>query len=220
MLIKNWKLFNESLARVDNKLEVIKRSKDLSEVEFIDILKRECSQFSFQSDLLWRNKKKTTDFQLFEPGFRNADPLAFPNFFNKIQSDKDYPVIRKKSLIGGTNLDTNKFLVGLDNHLVIPFNDSQIIFSPLCDLWAMADRRRDDSGNIKPYEIVNGEEVGSKHFVMRNYSNNFIIPVSDLESIRSKYSLNGSKKNGYEFFIYNQYLLLHESKINWLREII
>jgi hypothetical protein len=40
--------------------------------------------------------------ELFKPGARNADPLAFKSFFNDIEHNIDeYPVVRKNSLIGG-----------------------------------------------------------------------------------------------------------------------
>jgi hypothetical protein len=43
--------------------------------------------------------------ELFKPGARNADPLAFKVSFDIEHNIDEYPVVRKNSLIGGTNRD-------------------------------------------------------------------------------------------------------------------
>lgn len=211
--IKRFSKF-EGLSISDTNIPFIQRTKNLSEDELIEIFNMNCKNFSFSNDLLWRNKIKKYDFELFNPSPRNASPLAFPNFFNKIENDPDYPVVRKNSLIGGTNKDVVKQLVGFENYLIIPFDNSELVFCPIVDLWAMDDDRRNKS------ELVNKEPIDMKHFVKTSYSKRFKIPVGELESIRSKYRLKGSSQHGYEFFTSSPCLMIHESKVNWFKSII
>ena len=208
--IKSFSTF-EGISITDSSLPKLERTKQLSEEEFLKVLKENCKNFSFTNDLLWRNKIKKFDLELFTPDYRNVSALAFPKFFNKIETDPNYPVVRKKSLIGGTNGDVVKQLVGFDNYLVIPFDNSEIVFAPIVDLWAMDDDRRQKS------ELVNKEPVSDKHFVKAAYTKNFEIPSNELESIRSKFGIKGGIKHGYEFFTSSPCLLVHESKIDWLR---
>ena len=208
--IKSFSAF-EGISITDYSAPKLERTKQLSEEEFLKVLKENCKNFSFTNDLLWRNKIKKFDLELFTPDYRNVSALAFPKFFNKIETDPNYPVVRKKSLIGGTNGDVVKQLVGFDNYLVIPFDNSEIVFAPIVDLWAMDDDRRQKS------ELVNKEPVSDKHFVKAAYTKNFEIPSNELESIRSKFGIKGGIKHGYEFFTSSPCLLVHESKIDWLR---
>lgn len=214
--ILNFNSYCEGISIQDYNKPNIQRSRSLSEEEFLDILKTNCKNFSFMSDELWRNKYSENKLELFTPDYRKAKPLAFPNFFDKIDDDPSYPVMRKKSLIGGTKKDIVKQLVGGENYLVIPFDNSEIIFCPVVDLWAMDDQRR------KGTELVNKEPVDEKHFIKVTYNKNFEIPIDELESVASKYGLEmkGGGKHGYEFFTSSPCLLLHESKINWLRNNI
>jgi hypothetical protein len=213
--MKYLKRFEESLAGIDQSLPVMERTKKLSEEEFIQILNDKCKNFSFNSDLLWRNKKKKNDLELFNPNPRNAKPVAFPNFFNEIEKDPDYPVVRKKSLIGGTNKNLLKDFVELDNYLVIPFDNSEIVFCPVFDLWALVDDRK--SGR----EIVNNEPISKKHFVKVEYTKNFTIPNDKLDFIINNYYKKylGKQEYGYEFFTSSPCLLVHESKVDWLKSI-
>jgi hypothetical protein len=208
--IKRFSTF-EGISVPDSKISNVQRTKQLSNEEFLKIINESCKNFSFKNDLLWRNKIKKYDLELFTPDYRNVIPLAFPNFFNKIEGDPDYPVIRKKSLIGGTNKDIIKKLVGFDNYLVIPFDGSEIVFAPIADLWAMDDNRQQKS------ELVNEEPVSDKHFVKVSYTSGFKIPSNELELLRSKYKLKGGSKHGYEFFTSSPCLLVHESKVDWLK---
>lgn len=212
--LKNFIKFEESLAVTDSSIPKAERTKPLTEDEFLEILNENCKNFSFDNDLLWRNKVKKTDIELFNPSPRNASPLAFPKFFNKIEKDPDYPVVRKNSLIGGTNKDILDRLVGLDNYLVIPFDNSDIVFCPVVDLWAMDDSRMEKS------EKVNKEPVDKKHFVKVSYTKDFRIPSDELELRRSRYNLRGGPEHGYEFFTSSPCLLVHNSKVDWLRSVI
>lgn len=75
-----------------NESEFKSRVSSLLEEEFLDILRDKCKNFSFENDMLWRSKQSNTPLQLFKPEFRNRDMiLAFPDFFNKIENDDEYP---------------------------------------------------------------------------------------------------------------------------------
>jgi hypothetical protein len=39
--------------------------------------------------------------------------------------------------IGGTNRDICELLVGADMYVVIPFDNTEIVFCPIMDLWAL-----------------------------------------------------------------------------------
>lgn len=207
MIVKKYKEFSEGLAISDNNLPVMERTKKLNDEEFLNKLKENCKNFSFSNDLLWRNKVKKHDLEIFEPNYRNAAPLAFPNFFNKIENDPNFPVIRKKSLIGGTDPMNVKFLVGYDNYLVIPFDNSQIVFCPIIDLWGLDDERR------KSRELVKGEPISERNFIMKNYTKGFKIPKEELSKLPK-----ANIEKGFEFFTSSPCLLIHHSKMAWLKK--
>lgn len=204
--MKYLKTINE-LSVTDTKLPTHERSRNIDETEFLEILRTHCQNFSFQNDPLYRLKPKSGDLQVFTPLPRNAKPLAFPDFFNKIENNPDYPVIRKNSLIGGTHLPSLIKLVEESVYYVIPFDGSELVFCPVVDLWAMADDRK------KTPQTIGGKEPDKKHFVKVSYEKGFRIPSMKLNSIRPS-------NNGYEFFTSSPCLLIHESKIEWLRNNI
>ena len=209
--MKYLKSFKESIAGVDSNLEVIERCKDLNEQEFLDLLNQNCKNFSFSNDLLWRSKKRgsKSDLQLFQPSPRNAKPIAFPNFFNNIADDPNFPVKRKNSLIGGTDPKKLKMLVEADIFLVIPYDNSEIVFCPVVDLCWLSDDREGKG------ELVNKKPISEDNFVMVNYTPDFKIPTDELSKL-DKVNLRA----GAEFFTSSPCLLLHESKIDWLRNSI
>lgn len=209
--MKYLKSFKESIAGVDTNLERIERCKDLNDEEFLDLLRQNCKNFSFNNDMLWRSKSKgkKSDLQLFQPSPRNARPVAFPKFFNTIADDPDYPVRRKNSLIGGTNPETLKFLVDADMFLVIPYDNSEIVFCPIIDLWALSNDRPGRS------ELVGRKPISKDNFIMVNYTPDFKVPLEELSKL-DKAKLSA----GVEFFTSSPCLLLHESKIDWLRNSI
>ena len=86
MEIKKFNLFVESLARTDSNLPVLKRTKELNGADLLQMLEENCKNFSFENTQLWRSKTKKYNFELFKPGPRNADPLAFKDFFNSYRS--------------------------------------------------------------------------------------------------------------------------------------
>lgn len=213
--LKTYKTF-EGISISDSKIPKLERTKELSEEEFLKILHENCKNFSFSNDELWRSRTFKYQLELFTPSYRNAQPLAFPNFFNKIEKDPDYPVNRKMSLIGWTNRDIVKWLVLESVYQVIPFDDSEIVFCPIVDLWAMDDDR------IKKSEMVNKQPVGKEHFIKVSYEKNFKVPFDELEKISRDFKLKGTRtrKHGYEFFTSSPCLLIYESKLNWLRNNI
>ena len=209
--MKYLKSFKESLAGIDTNLETIERCKDLNEGEFLELLKMNCKNFSFNNDMLWRSKVKgkKSDLQLFQPSPRNAKPVAFPNFFNQIADDSNFPVKRKNSLIGSTDPEKLKILVGDDLFLVIPYDNSEIVFCPIIDLWALSDNRRGGS------ELVDKTPISEDNFIMVNYTSDFKVPLDELSKLNKAIT-----HAGVEFFTSSKCLLLHESKIDWLRNFL
>lgn len=203
--------FNEATELKSN------RVKGLSEEECLEILRENCKNFSFDNDLLWRSKPSEAPLQLFEPEFRNnvSHVLAFPDFFNKIENDDEYPVARKKSLIGCTNKDLCKILVCDDVFLVIPFDNAEIVFCAVMDLWALADNRR-----AKDNLTVGGKEINKEHFVKATYTKGFKVPFDELSRVPNHKLSAGKHGNASEFFISSPCLLIHESKIDWLKSNI
>jgi hypothetical protein len=142
---------------------------------------------------------------------RNAKPVAFPKFFNDIENNPDYPVIRKNSLIGGTNLTVLKVLISdIPPYHVIPFDGSELVFCPVMDLWALADDRRGEN------QLIGGKEPGMKNFIKVTYEKGFRIPSVELNNLPNA---KGKTKMGeaYEFFTSSPCLLIHDSKMDWLR---
>lgn len=209
--LKNFDFFIEGISVPDSNIAEIIRCRDLNEEEFLDILKSNCKNFSFKNDLLWRSKgKRGGNFELFEPNPRRAKPLAFPKFFNSIKDNPDFPVKRQKSLIGGTNKEVIKILVDYDMWLVIPFDYSQIVFCPIVDLWALDDKR-DPSGRGSTEKVAN-KDVSKENFIMTEYVPNFKIPLDELNALPRANTLKGV-----EFFTSSPCLLLHDSKVDWLK---
>lgn len=204
MKILKYGSFSEGLARTDNSLPVLSRTKEINGADLLQMLEENCKNFSFENTQLWRSKTKKYNFELFKPGPRNADPLAFKDFFNDIEhSIEEYPVVRKNSLIGGTDKEICKKLVCNDVYLVIPFDDSEIVFCPIMDMWAMGDDRRNLSGKNM---LVGGKPISKDNFTKVSYTENF------------QYLDKGKGGHGCEFFISSPCLLVHEDKIEWLKK--
>ena len=211
--MKYLKTINELLSVTDYKLPIYERSRNIDESEFLEIFKTHCQNFSFDNDQLYRLKENPGDLQVFTPMPRNAKPVAFPDFFNKIEGDPEYPVVRKNSLIGGTHLPTLKRLIDhASTFYVIPFDGSELVFCPIFDLWALSDR---EGKYNKRIQKIGGKDPGKEHFVKVSYDRNFKIPEEELRSIKNDYS-----KYGYEFFTSSPCLLISDSKIDWLKNNI
>ena len=83
--MKYLKRYNENFkgfANVDTSQDAFNRCQNLSEEEFLKILRENCKNFSLSNDLLYRNKEYSGDFQLFKPYKRRTNPATFPKFFN------------------------------------------------------------------------------------------------------------------------------------------
>lgn len=199
------------------------RTDQLSEDKFLKLLDENCKNFSFDNDLLWRSKPHTSDLQLFEPKDRKQNPVAFPKYFDRIAGDESYPVKRKKSLIGGTSKVVCQKMFGDSIYMVIPYDDVELVFCPVFDLWVADDDRR------KKSEKVNKKPVEDDMFIKIRYTKNFKIPHNDMILIGQRYNLSkmggrakspsnwGNVELGYEFFTSSNCLLIHESKIDWLK---
>lgn len=109
-------------------------------------------------------------------------------------------------MLGAEYLATNE---GLKNiHLVIPFDNTQIVFAPTPDM------------DILPKFV---KEYTDDMFIMKEYSNNFKLPEEFLK--RKCIEITGSKyynfkDYGFEFFTNGNCLLLKKDKIDWLKSII
>lgn len=189
------------------------RTKSLSEEEFLDILKKECSNFSFENDLLWRNTGDDFgDFGLYLESERKGT-IGKYNYHTFFDQRKDYPVPRFKSLIGSTT-SSGAELLGSESsiYLVIPFNNSQLVFAPTPDMALLSK--------------IGKNEYNDDMFIMVEYLKDFKIPVDFLNKEMQKTGLTDRvsdsklKNLGFEFFTNSSCLLLSKDKVEWLRSKI
>jgi hypothetical protein len=192
------------------------RTKGLSEEEFLDILKNECSNFSFDNDLLWRNtSSEFGDFGLYLESERKGT-IGKYNYHTFFDQRKDYPVPRFKSLIGSTT-SAGAELLGSETsiYLVIPFNNSQLVFTPTPDMALLSKISK-----------IGKNEYNDDMFIMVEYLENFKIPVDFLNQEMQKTGLTDRvsdsklKSLGFEFFTNSSCLLLSQDKVEWLRSKI
>jgi len=185
------------------------RTKSINEKEFLEILKSECSQFSFDNDQLYRRTNSNFGkFGIFMESERKGTigTYSYKDFFD---IRKDYPVPRYKSLIGSTSLDGAAYF-GSDStlYLVIPFDNSEIVFAGAPDLalWSRTHQEfRDDL------------------FILEKYKSNFKVPLEKLESIRNTSTISSYtavNKYGFEFFTNANCLLIDINEIEWLKNQI
>ena len=200
---------NESVDTLISR-ESVTRTKSISEKELLEIIRENCKNFSFMNDPLWRNSNRSFgDLGLFSEKERRGT-IGNYNYKDFFDLRKEYPVPRYKSLIGSTSKEgADRFGSDSDVYMVIPFDNSQIVFagSPDLALWS------------KTKEIFRDEL-----FTMKEYNKGFQVPTEELTNIRNTSSLgswvNVIKDLGFEFFTTSPCLLIHESKINWLRNNI
>ena len=185
------------------------RTKPVTEDEFLEIIRENCKNFSFMNDVLWRKSNRSFgDLGLFSEKERKQT-IGNYNYNEFFDLRKDYPVPRYKSLIGSTSKEGADFFGSdSDMYMVIPFDNSQIVFAGTPDLalWSKL-----------------GQEFIDNLFTMKEYSKGFQVPVDELSLIRDKSKLGSfekAKKLGFEFFTTSPCLLIHESKIDWLRNNI
>ena len=161
------------------------------------------------NDVLWRKSNRSFgDLGLFSEKERKQT-IGNYNYKEFFDLRKDYPVPRYKSLIGSTSKEGADFFGSdSDMYMVIPFDNSQIVFAGTPDLalWSKL-----------------GQEFIDNLFTMKEYSKGVQVPVDELSLIRDKSKLGSfekAKKLGFEFFTTSPCLLIHESKIDWLRNNI
>jgi len=185
------------------------RTKPLSEEEFLDIIKNECKNFSFNNDMLWRGTNNTFGKLGLYMESNRKGTIGNYNYKDFFDVRKDYLVPRYKSLIGSTEPNGAEYLSSDKQvYLVIPFDESNIIFagSPDLALWSKVNQNFTD-----------------ELFILQQYTKNFKIPTDKLFDI-----LNGSKLSstigkinqmnlGFEFFTNSNCLLLSQDKVDWLK---
>lgn len=141
------------------------RTTPLTEEEFVRIINENCKQFNFNNDMLYRGCGEIGEFALFKEAERNGTyggGYPYHDFFNQ---RKDYPVPRYKSIIGSTD-PRHACAFGQRNdsvYLIIPFDNSKIIF---CSTPDMA------RGAYKNKDKVYTDDM----FEMKEYSSNFKAP--------------------------------------------
>lgn len=205
--MKHLKIFEEFVPDTFASVESKTRTKPLTEEEFLNIFNDNCKNFSFMNDQLWRKSgREFGQLGLFLEKERRGT-IGQYNYKTFFDLRKDYPVPRYKSLIGSTSKEGADFFgSGNDIYLVIPFDNSQIIFAGTPDLALWAKLNQDFTDDL---------------FVMTEYTKGFEVP-KELEIIRDTSKLGSftkARQHGFEFFTTSPCLLIHESKINWLRNI-
>lgn len=96
---------------------------------------------------------------------------------------------------------------------VIPFDGSELVFCPVMDLWAMADDRR-----VKN-QTIGGKKPSKENFIKVTYEKKFRIPSAELNKLPKSRGIT-SRGEAYEFFTSSPCLLVHDSKMNWIKENI
>jgi hypothetical protein len=188
------------------------RTKYLNEEEFLEILKTNCKNFSFSNDQLWRGTNDSFGkFGLYLEAERKGT-IGKYNYKDFFDIRKDYIVPRYKSLIGSSEFNGAEYLSSVGNvYLVIPFDNSNIVFAGAPDLalWSKL-----------------GQEFSDNLFVLETYVKGFKVPNEKLWSIFSSSKLGSfsnkikEKNLGFEFFTNSPCLLLSKDKVDWLRSII
>ena len=201
---------NESVDTILSR-ESITRTKSVSEEEFLEMIRENCKNFSFTNSVLWRSSNREFgNLGLFSERER-ARTIGNYNYKDFFELRKEYPVPRYKSLIGSTSKNGADYFGSAGSlYMVIPFDNSQIVFAGTPDLalWSKV-----------------GQEFTDNLFTMKEYTENFQVPVDELSLIRAKSKLGTrfSEKVielGFEFFTTSPCLLIHESKVDWLRNNI
>ncbi len=177
------------------------RTSPLTEEEFLDIFKKNCTQFNFDNDMLYRGCGEIGEYALYKETEREGtygSSYGYHDFFNK---RKDYPVPRYKSIIGSTS-PLHAGVFGQNNsavYLVIPFDNSKIVFCPCADMASGS--RYNSKGDIYSDDM----------FVMQEYSSDFKVNRTELQIgsdlLKSKLGKGGDVSH-VEFFT-NANLLLY-----------
>lgn len=204
-----------------SKRESKDRIKTLSDTEFLDILNKECKNFSFDNDELIRFTQFKEDFGIFLGSKRNQKNGTFKKFFQEIENDEDVTVKRDVSIFGLCALPTdlkNKSkgldfitMFGDNKKLLIPFDNSDIIFCPILDLMGLNRYYNgDESTHYKRHSVLNNH-INKDAFVKGSYTKNFKVPIKELSQKKGNISF------GCEFFLSNNCLILNYDKKDWLK---
>lgn len=188
--------------------ESLTRTKKLTDKEFLDTLRDNCKNFSFDNDILWRGTNSYFGKYglYFEAERKNTiGNYSYKDFFDK---RKDYVVPRYKSLIGSTTKMGAEYLSSdMCVYMVIPFDNAKIVFAGAPDLalWAKVKQKFTD-----------------ELFILDEYTDGFKVKESELNSILMKSNLASYiekvKIYGFEFFTNENCLLLAADKVDWLKE--
>jgi hypothetical protein len=199
------------------------RTKPLTEDDLLRIINENCKNFSFNNDLLWRGTNRSFgDFGIWFESDRKGTigDYSYKKFFD---DRRGYPVPRYKSLIGSTEKVGASYFSsesiphhpgddgGAKTYMVIPFDNSQIVFAGSPDLALWSNHNQSFSDDM---------------FIMKEYVKDFKVPTDELYDIMSKTSISDMKQTfikrnlGFEFFTTSTSLLIHESKVDWLKSQI
>lgn len=197
------------------------RTKPITDEEFIQILKSECKNYHPKNDILIRYDRMDEGKLkkgLFLPSTRNTKAITLKNFFDDIENDtENYPVVRKKSLIGACGFkgelpSANKRGIkpydtyGDEPFIIIPFDNSNIVFCVMFDLYGIDPTRRGGKAKSK-------EEL-TDMFIMDKYTRNFKVPTDKIKRI-SPFS-DYIDDYGVEFFMSSPCLLINYKDRDWL----
>lgn len=197
----------------------------LSDEEFLEILNKNCKNFSFSNDQLYRACGSKHPLALFVEKQRiglgsgkiwYGQYPGYADFFKKISTDREnYPVLRTHSLIGSMHgVGFAKGLMGFgERYLVIPFDGTKIVLTPYPDL------------GMAVKSLGKKNVVDESDFIMVEYTKDFKFPEEEIDKINPKVrshakmkSINIEKEG--EFFTNGPCLLVRDNKIEWLKSVI
>ena len=234
---ENLGIMNESFSQKSN-------TKELSDGEFLEILKKNCKNFSFSNDQLFRACQSKYPLSIFVETQRMVTPRGgddvwhgqypgYADFFRKISKDREkFPVLRTHSLIGsmhGLKFAKDVMSFGSTGYLVIPFDGTKIVLTPYPDLGmatkSLATKTKETPDMYRSNKTVKSGYVDESDFIMVEYVKNFKFPEEALDKINPKVrSHDGLIKHGVEkqgeFFTNGPCLLVSEDKIDWLKSAI
>jgi hypothetical protein len=198
--------------------------KDLSEEEFLNILKANCTNFSLDNDQLYRGDKEGGEFILHNPIRRKPTQnswgeYSYQDFFIQRENKDKYPVTRQESLIGvagSNNVEEMKQICRKISesqkvYRVIPFDNCPIVFAPIFDIILFDGF---------------GVDITDDDFIMVKYTKDFRVPIKELKDIQDKLltdeiisytpKLTGNysiPNKGFEFFMSSSALLIDDDLV-------
>lgn len=190
---------------------------ELTLVEFKELLANNCKNYSPDNNQLYRGDSIEEKYLLHSPIERYGG-ITYTDFFDlKAKDTEKYPVVRHNSLIGvgGGNkpqmlefckiIGSTDGMIDSDAYVVIPFDNSKLVFCPSVDLYIL-----DTVNHIK--------NVNDEDFVMCEYTENFKVPVSEIEEIQKRLKVsNKHNDKGFEFFTSSPCLLINIKELKSLK---